>query len=254
MEVPPIKLNQLSLTELQKLGFVCFDRASYYGKMIKVAGEVKGATMDGAQLYLEVKVSGTSDEALLKALGVGAERGVRVHVCEDECGMRTTGDRLMHALEVRKVARDAEDWMTNIEEVIPAANAEDELKDLREAAGMGDGPPPPKEKSKKRKKKDKKDKAVVEDKSPIEVKKGSRERGEKDLPALFGNTGLDPDSKARAKLMRKARHLSKGAKKKKKKKATSSSSSGSSSSSSTSSSFSQTGEGLFDSERRLLVL
>lgn len=250
---PPKKLCEMSLAELQRLGFVVIEAATYFGRSIKVAGQVRGATLEGSHLYLDLQVAGTTDEALLRAVGSGVDRSLKVHVCDDSCDQRTTGDRLVHALEVKQVPRDKEDWCTNVEEVVPPPQEVDELRALREAAREGAVEPTPKEKAKKRKKKDKKEKEVEEDKAPVEASKERRERGTMTLPGLFAGTGLDPDAKARTKVMKRARRLNKGFKKKKKKDS-SASSSQSSSSSSSSSSFSQVGEGLFDSERKLSVM
>lgn len=249
-----IKLRDLSLIDLQKLGFIKLEAATYFGRIVKVAGEVKSVSMEGLQLFLEMRAAGTTDEGLLRALGGGPDRALRVHVCDAACEKSLTGDRLVHAEEAVKVSRTDEDWLTNVEEVVPELAKDDELRILREAAGEPTGvEQPPKTKSKKKEKKEKKARALAEEKAaPLEVRDYA-ERGVMDLRGLFEGTGLDPDAKARGKLMKKARRIG-HSKKKKKKKASGSSSVGSSSSSSSSSSMSQAGAGLFDNEQRLLVL
>lgn len=249
------KLRDLSLVNLQKLGFIKIDEADYYGRKVKVAGEVKSVAMEGLQLFLEMRAAGTTDEGLLRALGGGSDRALRVHVCDSTCEKRLTGDRLVHAEEAVQVSRTDEDWLTNIEEVVPGGGNDDELRVLRDAAGEPRGvEDPPKVKSKKKEKKEKKAKVLAAEKAaPLEVKEVA-ERGVMDLRRLFEGTGLDPDAKTRAKIRKKARRVGQSAKKKKKKKNSASSSTGSSSSSTSSSSASQAGAGLFDNEQRLLVL
>ena len=112
----------------------------------------------------------------------------------------------------------------------------------------------------KKKKESKKDKRRrnAEDSEEGRKKKSPRrdeeelEVGQKPLEWIFKGTGMDPDPRRRAKLMRKARKVAKKGKKKKKK--DKGSSEGSSSSKSTSSSSSSPGEGeegLFDEELRV---
>lgn len=176
----PIALERLSLEELQKLGFIKIEAATYYGQVVQVAGEVLGAALEGGQLFLELKASGTRDERLLRAVGTGSDRRLRIHVCGQACEKRLTGDRLVHAYEVVKVEKASEDWLSNIEEVVPEARDEDELarlrRELEEAKGGAETP-----KSKKRKrKKEKKTRAEVEDKAQVvrldDKKEDSRER------------------------------------------------------------------------------
>lgn len=253
---PPIELCDLSLAELRQLGFVKIGQATYYGQMVSVAGSVVGASLEGDQLFLELHVSGTTDEKLLQAVSQTPDRRLKVHVCSALCDRRLTGERLIHADRVAKVDRASEDWLTNVELVVPEEHPADEMAILRgaleEVKGV-ESAPNAKEK-KRKKKKEKKAKAEAEDKAKALVVDDKGERGEMPLHGLFRGTGLDPEVKPRRKLLRKARALNQSSKKKKKKHSSSSSGDGSSSSSSSSSSGTLTGEGLFDSEKKLLVI
>lgn len=142
--VPPIVLRQLSLDELQKLGFVRIDAGKYYGRLVQLAGEVQGVGLEGGQAYLDLAVSGTRDEAILRALGSGPDRAVKVHVCGDGCEGRLTGERLVHAEMLTKTRKDEEAWLTNLEAVVPHAEGPDELALIRAEAedGRGGAGPP----------------------------------------------------------------------------------------------------------------
>lgn len=248
----------MSLGDLRALGFVVFTKASYYGRLVEMAGEITSVHLDDNQLFLEVKVSGTRDEGLLRVLSATPGRLMKVHVCPPGCPKLITGDLVAHGEEAENAMKDSQAWYTNVEEVVPPEVRGDELEALRREAEArtGAGGETPKKKAKEKTKK--KEKKAKEKAMHLEVAEGavsSGERGVKELSLLFSGTGLDPNQKVRKKMQKKARRLGKSSKKKKKKKSSSGSSKSSSSSSSSSpSSNSQIGEGLFDSDHRLTII
>lgn len=238
------RLCDLSLAELRTLGMVYLMDAVYYGKAVEICGQVQGLKMVGSDITLELKVSGTTDDGLLRALTAKEGRSMDIHVCDASCTQVLTGEALAHGQRFKKVTREEKDWFTNMEAVVPRAEGPDELESLREAARMeaekaerGRASPEAKRKDGKDKKKKEKDAKKEEEDKKRRKKEGSdnsqeeaEDRGRKDLGPIYGGTGLDPDAKKRASFLRRARKLGKKKKKKKRSESTSKSSSSSSSS------------------------
>lgn len=210
---------------------------SYWRAPCKFAGLVKTYGREGEVQELTILLTGTTCERL-QTWGVKQkEKRFRVHLCSDKCGGERIADDLGHGHLVQKVTPEIEEpWMRSLGGV-------DELPDLREALGVG----PEKEgksgassgsssgekmrKKKKDKKKDsggkkqKKEEKKRKEKKKAEVdeKKGRRDSSsdskvkvvaQKELSAVFGQTGLDPSPARRRKIRRKVRRATRKAKKK----------------------------------------
>ena len=223
-------LNGIPLADLQKLGVIRLKDAKYYQRDVDLVGMVQSVKLEGDQVYIELYVSGTRDDELLRVLSGKRERLVRVHVCGPDCANVLTGELMVHGKNFEAVDRGAVAWFTNLEQVIPdEGDGEDELEKLRREAekakdkknkGAG-GTPKEKKKKKKSKsverKKRKEDKGKEEE-SESEDDEEEEEPGRKSLEELFSRTGLDPSFKRRNKVLKRARRLGKGKKKKKKSK------------------------------------
>lgn len=229
--------------------------ALYYGRKVKVAGHVKGMRSENGEWYMDLEVSGTRDEELLRVLTGKRLKVANVHLCGAGCNKQLTDELLLHAEKFEEVALDEENWMKNLQDARGAEVEEDDLRDLRrEQVRM-------EEAGKKEKKADKKGakkrrREGVEEgrraKSPRQ-EDGEMEIGQKSLEAVFSGTGMDPDPRGRSKVLKKARKVAKKDKKgkKKKEKASSSESDGSGSSSSSTSSLDFGETGIFEEEKRL---
>lgn len=244
----PVKLfRDVPAVEWGNIGYVVAKDAVYYSRKVDLCGRPLGIRVDGGQTYVEMKVSGTKDEELVRVLSGKRDRMVSIHICPHNCAKTLTDSSLVHGEEYYEVRKDDEPWQTNVEEVLDIAAEEDELAEMRKAAeaaaeakGGGESPKGEKAKSSKEKKKNKKKRKEKEDPkkgagegSQKKAKKdesgdseASLERGQKTLSSVFSGTGLDPKRKERKKLFRRAKQLQK----KKKKKESSSASSGSGSS------------------------
>lgn len=244
--------------DLVKLGPILLREAVYYGRKVQVAGAIADVRLQGGQLYADLKVSGTQDEELLRILSGKKSRLATLHVCERDCGQLMTEEALIHSKTFEATDLRASPWMTNLKEAGEPGEETDEMVKLREAQRgeeRGDRKiEESKKKEKKRRREDKKGEEGRETKSP----KGEEEVaevGQKELKAVYENTGMDPDVKRRTRLMKKAQKLSRARRKKKKKKEDRSTSSVSGSSGSTSSTGSSPGSsGLFSEETRLKQL
>lgn len=264
VHVPPVVVDQslrdINLAELGRLGFVQLTNAGYYGREVQVAGQVLGMKMAEGQTFLDLRVSGTQDDVLLRSITGRASRMMEVHICPADCAKEIAGEFVLHGDKFTRHARDREAWFVNVENVVPLREENDELAALREAAegelevkgGLREKSPKEEKKEKKRSK-DKKsgkerkeaDAKKREEKDDEEEAEEEDDVGKKDLAGLFAGTGLDPSPKKRQKFMKKARRAGKGKKKKKKKEETESSGSSSSSSSSSAPGGSG-GQGLFN--------
>ena len=258
-------LRDLTVVQLSSLGCIRLKKARYYQREVDLVGKVIAVKMEQGQIYLDMEISGTRDEALLRALTGRESRLISAHVCPEGCEALVTDEFLVHGSDYEQVDRGAEAWFSNLVKVRIEGGAEaDEMANLRreaeernQAVAKG-GEEPPKEAKKEKKKKEKK-RARDEEKLAKDKRRrsssDSRDQvpGQKSLRVVYEQTGLDPDAKVRRKVMKKARKL--GKKKKKKRKGDdSSSSSASPSSSSAGSSVSPAEGGLFSSERKMQTI
>jgi hypothetical protein len=218
----------------------------YYGGKMKIAGEVTKLEMEGGEVNVKLKVTGTDHEGLLKTSSAHPQQQFLCHLCGAGCNKMDVGEFRVHAVRGRRrKAADEEGWVTNL--VAGAApEEEDENQELRQRAALlagqggepGDPPGAEKEKraspqdkeeesgevkkKKKKKKNRKKEKEVEDGKRPTVAV-------QKDLKAVFGGTGLDPRERVRRRVASKAQKFAS----RKRQKSDSGSSNGSSSSSST---------------------
>ena len=80
------KLEGLPLEEVAKLGFIVLEGASYYHRAVELCGRVTGCRVQDGQPYMDMMVSGTKDEELLKVLSADEDRRLMVHLCPAGCG------------------------------------------------------------------------------------------------------------------------------------------------------------------------
>ena len=239
---------------LLSLGTVAIEEGRYYGRTVAVAGKFKSFRSEGDEIYAELVVSGTKDEELLRILSGKEERSLSIHLCGPECPGVLTDETLVHAHNYEEVDARRLPWLTNLEKVKTPERDVDEMARLRDEQRRMEAEKKEadkKEDRKEKKRKRKEEKEGRRSKSPKE-EKDYLDPGQKQLEAVFKDTGMDPDPSRRARVMRKARRLLKSSRKKKKKAKGSSSSVGTSkSSSSSTSSLEAVEEGLYDEEQKL---
>ena len=268
------KLGELGPAAIGKLGHVWLHEALYYGRQVEVAGKIDHLRYERGDVYVDLIISGTKDDELLRVMSGRGDRILAVHLCDAGCQHVMTGEALIHAEKYQEVDKTKEAWFTNLEVVGPAPAREDEMARLREAAlkaeedkDRGDRRSPKRKRSKSKKRKKEKAKEKKEKKgSKQDDKDGSQEEseeesdlgviGQKDPSVLFKGTGLDPERKRREKIARRARRLGKsGKKKKKKKKDDSREDKGESSSSSSGDTLDdEGGAGLFQPDRKVKLI
>ena len=208
-------------------------KAHYYGEEGQVAGKVTQMNEEEGRKMVTLEASGTDLPSLFQ-LG-GKTRGIlRIHLCPAHCDRQLEAEDLVHAAKTSKVEErglEGVGWATNLKEVIPAIEVEDEnaalrrrMEKLEKKVGERSEEDAKDEKEKKtktkekkeRKEKGKKKKKKKEDASTSQERKGS---GGKDDRRGRGESPAGSEDKRKKE--------KKGSKKKKKKRSTSSTSSSS---------------------------
>ena len=228
------------------------DEGFYFGKKVKVAGQVDRMEVKSGRCLVHLKLSGTDSEDILKAHGSSGGETFTLHLCPPDCGHHESGDRYIHCPFGRQVLRmeDEAPWATSLMGVPRVGAEEDELRLLRQRErDLLEGSPGQrvdkrkspeskssssttgKKKKKKKKKLKKADKEKKEEgrktKEELDGRHAAKAAGKK-MVALFGGTGLDPQEEVRRRVLRRARRY---VSKKGKEKSSSSSSQGTSESS-----------------------
>ena len=233
-----MRLKDVSPLEFRLGQRIAVVEGKYFGTMVKVAGTLQKVDLENGEVHLNLQVTGTDNEEILKLVGASSAPFV-VHCCPMDCGALETGDRYLHGIKGRLLTSEVrlEEWMKNLEAVPMAPRPEeDELADLRRrGAEMGLGPrgeglrasgvkdtPAESPQRKKKKKKDPKQKKEGRGRGKIYDGRHPSLAVQKELGPLFSGTGLDPKEKVRRRVLKRAQ---KYIKKKKSKSSSSSSSS-----------------------------
>lgn len=64
------------------MGTVHIKEARYYGRVVQVAGRMRGAFIEDGEMYAETQVTGTKDDELLQVPSGAPNRRLNVHVME----------------------------------------------------------------------------------------------------------------------------------------------------------------------------
>ena len=102
---------------------------SYFGSPCKAAGQLQSIDVQLDAVHFRLKLTGTTNEELLKHQTGSPSQLVRVHRCPSDCTADRMGEDLLHAFKMRKLglAHPEEGWARNL--VVVAAD--DELGALR---------------------------------------------------------------------------------------------------------------------------
>lgn len=91
------RLRDLDPRNLLKVGAVCLEEATYYGKTCPIAGHFKSFRSEEEEIFLELEATGTKHEEMLRWLSGRPDRRVTVHVCQEGCHGKLTDEFLIHA-------------------------------------------------------------------------------------------------------------------------------------------------------------
>eukprot|EP00435_Cladocopium_sp_Y103_P065549 s527_g27.t1 len=205
----------------------------YWEGAVELAGQVRGAQIDGPPTYLKIRATGTKSEALLRYLTGTKDRELTVHLCGSPCDAKVWREDLVHANRLKEAEARREDWMDNLGEMREEEREEDVNERLRKEAEEAREELQRREKTQQEAKESRLEKKKKKKKKSGHQVKASA--GKKELSLIYGGTGMDPDPTVRKQVIRKAKKVRKRGKKKRRR----SSSSGSSSSLSTSSTSSE---------------
>ena len=214
---------------------VVVEEATYFQAPCKAAGTLTGLIFEDEKAYLKLRLTGTTNAALLQHHTGKPEQIYRVHVCPNGCNQEEVADDLIHGTRIRKSKGGDVDegWTRNVEKALPM-EPEDELAALR--ARVAEGPQGKKadeksddekkakkkesrkkKKAKKKEDKEKKEKSKKEKKKKVEETESSssleikvdgsqpQAAAVKTNSALYKGTGMDARERARNRVARKAR-------------------------------------------------
>eukprot|EP00435_Cladocopium_sp_Y103_P013386 s2009_g3.t1 len=199
----------------RKGDWILLEEAVYFKQTIQAAGRVVKEEIDGEDRELQLELTGTKSEDLLK-FATGQGQGLcRLHLCRSGCDQTRENPDLLHGRHLQKLPEGGEKtWEINLlqereTDLLRADHErwrkgeEDKKKRARSTSSSRD-----KKEKKKKKKKKKEEKEVVGEKASPERKKarlGSKAHAQKSLEACFANTGLDPNQRVRQKIARRAK-------------------------------------------------
>ena len=126
------KFSEVNPRELLNWGPICIEEAIYYGKTAALAGRVVAFRSEDGEIYVDLLVSGTKNEDLLRLLSGVEDKKVAVHLCGADCRALVTDERLVHAHEFEAVDVNRVPWLTNLQKVVEAERDVDELEKLRQ--------------------------------------------------------------------------------------------------------------------------
>ena len=107
-EVPPMALGPGCLLAVTK--------ADYFGGPAQVAGRIIKLEVEDGEVTVQMKVTGTTNEQVLRACTARPQQLFRCHICPEGCGMQTTGDYMLHAVMGRKLNPGGDErWTSNLE-------------------------------------------------------------------------------------------------------------------------------------------
>ena len=82
-----------------------------------MAGKVANYRSEGGEIFIDLKVTGTKNDELLRVLSGTDEKLVTVYLCGEDCQALLTGELLVHAQEFMKVKLNRVPWLTNLKDV-----------------------------------------------------------------------------------------------------------------------------------------
>ena len=196
---------------------VIFTEAVYWEENIQASGIVDHLVVDGAKRILKVDLKGTQAESLVKWKGANPGKLLEADLCLPDCPQGSR-DGVIHVNKLKLwTASSEQDWMKILEGMEPT---EDELaklrgraelteKELAEMKKVGIDAVSSSSESKKGKKKKRKKSKKRKKEDQTGREDGKKVQATKELVAVFGKTGLDPNAQVRKRMMRRAKKVAK---------------------------------------------
>ena len=128
-----VKASELAPALLDKGHWLVSEESKYFEEDCKWAGKVVRVTLEAGEAEVQVEVTGTQSEALLKFASSKSPPIIRAHLCKEDCDQKRSNPDLVHLKSFRKVAEE-KTWETNL--VLADENAP--LRRAQEAWSRGE--------------------------------------------------------------------------------------------------------------------
>ena len=194
---------------------------TYWEAPVTLCGIVDRMEEDGAGIISEVRLTGTENEDLLRWSTENPGCRCKLHHCREGCVAGVCEDGLVHVKKLKlRLPGAGETWLDNLVGHVPVQM--DEMAALRDRANeldKEDARERGKDKKVKEKSKEGREKKRSRGVSSSSTSSSSRRRKKKkkkarkgvkveavkELSAVFGRTGMDPDVKVRRQVVRKVK-------------------------------------------------
>ena len=132
-----IDAHLLPLEELGSGLKVVVARGTYFTADCQAAGTIESLTVESGEVHLALKLTGTTNENLLRHQTGNVGKAVRLHRCSPSCTGERVADDLIHVSRMRLMgSREEEDgWTHNL---VAVDSGDDELKNVRARADARD--------------------------------------------------------------------------------------------------------------------
>ena len=97
------RLGDLGVAELSHLGYIWLKKAVYYQREVDLVCKVLSVRVQESHIKVEVEVSGTQDEALLRLLSGRDDRTAVIHACGEDCPALTSDETFLHGRGFQEV-------------------------------------------------------------------------------------------------------------------------------------------------------
>ena len=132
-----VGFSEIGLEELGRGVKIVVTKGSYYTAECQAAGTLDSMTVESGEVHLGLKLSGTTNESLLRYATGQAGKMVRCHRCTPLCTGERVSDDLLHVSRMRLMRdREEEDGWTHNLVIVDAG--EDDLREVRARAEAKD--------------------------------------------------------------------------------------------------------------------
>lgn len=182
------------------------EESYYFEKPCAFAGRIERVVLEGSDVELQVLLTGTSSEELLKFATSVSPPVVRVHLCGAHCDYKRSNQDLLHLTRFHRLLDSVEKtWEENLKVTDENAELRRKQEEWDQRAPLGEQEAEDSSVSREKKKKKKRSKEKKKERKNKKPRIGGKAIAKKELKALFSGTGLDPDPKVRRRVKRKTR-------------------------------------------------
>lgn len=100
-----VDVRSVPLDEALKAPTLVIEEGSYFQGPCRVAGHPSGTVVSGQDLYLQLRPTGTTHEAILRLQSGEPNLSLRLHWCQPGCSHMETAVDIIHVVKVRLKAK-----------------------------------------------------------------------------------------------------------------------------------------------------